>query len=258
MLNPDNFQIYGEYFNFFPPNHIPIFVNVSDVKNMIIGCSLNPQQSTSMLSILNNWRDVQNSSTNFINIDSGETWAGMELNTEGDVLIAAIQTAQGNNMQYLKMSAYDFSNGNISPIGQTPFTAPEFSSTQFMRKFKGYDIYALACNNNIAIIAFTGRDFYLLNLLKNLFRNMIFEIAIKGDYMIPVTIGANDNMRLIEFGRGSYLSLVERDKNKPNGLNTSRNNLMNGVFADHNIKKITTPNLGNYIKKINKKLILYY
>lgn len=221
-----------------------MFVNVSGKLNKIVGCSLNQQQSTSTISILDNWRDPENSTTNFINVSSGETWAGMELNTEGDVLISAIQTAQGGNSQFLKMGAYDFSSGKINPICQTPFTDPAFSTVQFMRKIKGYDIYAVACNNNIAIIAFTGSDFYLINLLRNLFRDMIFEIAIKGDYMIPVTIGQNDTMKLLQFGRGSYMSMVSRDLNKPNGLNTSRYGLMAGVFANQNIKKISTPPLG--------------
>lgn len=225
-----------------------MFVNVSGSENKMVGCSLNQQQSTSTLSILDNWKNPDNSTTNYINISSGETWAGMELNTTGDTLIAAIQTAEGQNAQYLKMGAYDFTRGQLVPICQTPFTDRALSTVQFMRKIKGYDIFAVACNNNIAIIAFTGRDFYLLNLLRNLYREMIFEIAIKGDYMIPVTIGENDRMKVIEFGKGSYTSLVEQDLNKPNSLNSSRYGLMSTVFADQAIKKISTPNLGKKIK----------
>lgn len=246
MMNPTNYEIFGEYFNFFPNNHTPMFVNVSGKMNKIIGCSLNEEESTSTISILDDWRNPSSSSTNFINVSKGETWAGMELNTEGDILIGAIQTAQGGNSQYLKMGAYDFSSGNLNPLSQTPFTEPEFSQVQFMRKVKGYDIFAVACDNNIAIIAFTGRDFYLINLLRNLYEGMIFEIAIKGDYMIPVTVEPNENMKVLEFGKGSYASMVNRDMNKPNRIDTSKYNLLAGVFANQNIKKISTPNLGKF------------
>ena len=119
MLNPQNFQIFSEFFNFFPKNHVPMFVNVSGKLNKIVGCSLNQQQSTSTISILDNWRDPENSTTNFINVSSGETWAGMELNTEGDVLISAIQTAQGGNSQFLKMGAYDFMDVVLHIVNQS-------------------------------------------------------------------------------------------------------------------------------------------
>jgi len=69
-----------------------------------------------------------------------------------------------------------------------------------MRKIKGYDIFVFACRNSIGIIGYHQGKFQVLNYIEAIYRDIIFEIAIYANFMIPVSNGQNEKLKIIEFG----------------------------------------------------------
>lgn len=78
-----------------------------------------------------------------------------------------------------------------------------------MRKIKGYDIFALACRNSIGIVGFHKGKFQVLNYIEAVYREIIFEIAIYANFMIPVSNGANEKLKVLEFGLDQLESMIK-------------------------------------------------
>lgn len=239
MLDNSSFEPLAEYSKFWPRGYIPMFINVSDSMNRIYGYSLNKKGG--ILTILSNFFQPKEHSLDYIKIPPDETWAGMEQSTDGKHLIVSVQSKVPNEPQYLKMIAYDSSNYNLQIVARKTFNSSQFTTVQFMRKVKGYDYYVVACRNSVAIFCFTGSDFILLNFLENLYRELIFEIILYGDYMIPVSNGKNEPIKIIQFNKSSYLSMIEDDKFKQDSVMNNKESLMNGVFVSQKVKKLDVP-----------------
>lgn len=101
-----------------------------------------------------------------------------------------------------------------------------------MRKVKGYDIFTLACRNSLAIIGFSKGKFIVLNYINALYKNLIFEIAIYGNFMIPVSNGKEENIKVIEFGNDQIQSMIKSKQFDPNGLMNKKGRLMANVFTN--------------------------
>ena len=127
-----------------------MFVAVSPSKGKLLGYSILKNQS--VLSVLHGPKNPSTAFTTNIKMIPNETWAGMDLNTKGDTIIAAVQTGtKTKNMdnRYMKLCAYsvpsDPKTMELTPIYAKVFDEPAFKKVQMLRKIKGYDIYILGC-----------------------------------------------------------------------------------------------------------------
>jgi hypothetical protein len=218
-----------------------MFINVSDSLSRIYGYSLSVKGG--ILTILSNFDSPSRTRTDYIKIPAFETWAGMEQTTDGSLLIVSVQSRQPGQPHFLKMIAYDARGNKLISVAKKTFNSPQFSKVQFMRKVKGYDYFVVACKNSLAIFCFTGKEFVLLNFLENLYRELIFEVCLHGNYMVPVSSGSDEPVKLIEFNRDSYLSLVRSDAFKQNNVRNNKNTLMEGVFVNQKVKKLKVPDM---------------
>lgn len=244
MIDNTTFEPLAEYNKFWPRGYIPMFINVSGSMNRIYGYSLSKKGG--ILTILDNFVEPKKSKTDYVKIPPDETWAGMEQSTDGDYIIVSVQSKVPKQPQYLKMIAYDASRLKLQPVAKKTFNSAQFTTVQFMRKVKGYDYFVVACRNSLAIFCFTGKDFILLNFLENLYRELIFEVIISGDYMIPVSNGKDEPIKIIEFNKTSYNSMIEIDKFKQNSVMNNKMNLMNGVFISQKVKKLDVPHQSKF------------
>lgn len=135
LLNNKTFVQNAEFPEFWPVGYTPMFLNVSPVRGKILGYSL--LKSKSVVSILHGPKQPSTAFTTHIPIHKSETWAGMELNTKGDIIIAAVQSGGekidnggGRSMQFTKMCAYSVPNDpqakELTPIFAKAFEQPEF------------------------------------------------------------------------------------------------------------------------------------
>lgn len=84
-----------------------MFVNVSPAKGKVLGYSL--KQNQSILTVLHGPKDPPTAFTSHIHMIPNETWAGMELTTKGDIIIATVQAgvrSKEKDDRYMKMCAY--------------------------------------------------------------------------------------------------------------------------------------------------------
>jgi hypothetical protein len=187
LLNHKTFKPIAEYRNFWPKGFTQMFMNICPPQKRILGYSLSVKGG--VFSILSNYTQPNSTRTDFIKIPASQTWAGMEQNNDATLTIVAVQNKLPEQPHYLSMMAYDTSNIKLNAISRQEFKDRRFKSVQFMRKIKGYDIFTLACRNSIAIIGYSKGKFEVLNYLNALYKNLIFEISIYGNYMIPVSNG---------------------------------------------------------------------
>ena len=246
MIDNTTYEPLAEYNKFWPRGFIPMFINVSGSMSRIYGYSLSKQGG--ILTILNNFIEPKNTTTDYLRIPPDETWAGMEQSTAGEYIIVSVQSKVPNQPQYLKMIAYNASRTKLSAVAKKTFNSSQFTTVQFMRKVKGYDYYVVACRKFFGIFFFSGGDFFFLNFFENLYRELIFEVVIHGDYMIPVSTGKDEPIKIIEFNKTSYNSLVENDKFKQNSVMNNKANLMNGVFGSQKVKKLDVPHQSNFLE----------
>jgi len=158
-------------------------------------------------------------------------------------MIIPVSVSSGQNQpKFLKMVAVDLSQNRMNPIAKQDFRDPAFKTIQFMRKIKGYDFYAVAANNNIGIFSYnqSTKNFALVNLMKNVYRNMIFEICMSGDYMIPMSTGKDETIKVIEFGKGSYNSMLKKDQISDN-LQHAKVALLGAIYANQKVRRLDTP-----------------
>lgn len=78
-----------------------------------------------------------------------------------------------------------------------------------MRKIKGYDIFVLGCKHSIGIIGFHKGKFEVLNFIEAIYKDIIFEIAIYGNFIIPVCNGNNEYVKVIEFGVDQLETMIK-------------------------------------------------
>lgn len=231
----------AEYRNFWPKDFTPMFLNVNPPQKKIIGYSLSLKGG--VVTILSNYPEPNNTQTDFIKIPASETWAGMELNTTATLSIVAVQSKIPDEPHYLQMMAYDTSNIKLNAICRQDFKDRRFQSVQFMRKVKGYDIFVLACRNSIGIMGFHKGKFQVLNYIEAIYRDIIFEIAIYANFMIPVSNGQNEKLKIIEFGLDQLESMIKSKQFDPNGLMNKKNRLLENVFVNQRVKKLKIPQL---------------
>ena len=220
-----------------------MFINVSGNMDRIYGYSLNRRGG--ILTVLSHFSNPELTRTDYIKIPQLETWAGMEQNTAGDLLIVSVQAR--SDPQYLNMIAYDVSNLSLKAVSKKMFNSSQFKIVQFMRKVKGYDYFMVACRNSIAVFCFTGKDFVLLNFMENLYIELIFEIMIFGNTIIPLSIGGEEPIKVIEFDKDGYgvggpkVDLAGRKANGPATGLSNKGDLMAGVFVSQKIRKMDVP-----------------
>jgi hypothetical protein len=250
LLNPNSYEVAGQYFNFWPKGYTPLFLAVSDSLNKVAGYSINQKQAS--LSLLSNFMNPSQSQTKKLPVGGGkQTWAGMEFTTDGRLLVVPVSVNPGQNSQkYLKMVAVDLSQNTIKPVANEDFKDSAFKIIQFFRKIKGHDFFALACNNHIAIFGFnySTMKFVLVNFLKNVYRNMVFEIGFSEDYMIPMSTGKDENIKLIEFGKSSHNSLLKQDQMN-DGVQKAKMAFIGSLYSKPRVQRLDTPSMGG-----NKKV----
>lgn len=231
LLNPQDLEVKAEYPNFWSPGYTPMFLNINETNDTIYGYSMS--NSDSMFTVLS----ISGSETTAksVNIPPEHKWAGMELSTDGKMMIIANACkrpkvdrarADGKKNEFVKMMAIDLENlDKIRTVCYKDFTKENFSAVQFMRKIKGHDLFIVACKGSLAVIQLKDKDsitrvtqgsriggsqvsqksnlekeFIVVNFFENLYNSYIFEVAIFGDWMVPVTIGANhEMMKMIKF-----------------------------------------------------------
>lgn len=112
-----------------------------------------------------------------------------------------------------------------------------------MRKVKGYDIYILACLNNLVFVAWTGSDFKVLNSIHDIYKGMIFDCISFGNLVIPVSTEPNDTIKVFTFDKHEFKMAIRSDKKDPNSLATSKLSLKKSTFLSQTVTKLATPEL---------------
>lgn len=72
----------------------------------------------------------------------------------------------------------------------------------------------------------------MLNYIEAVYRDIIFEIAIYANFMIPVSNGANEKLKVLEFGLDQLESMIKSKQFDPNGLMNKKNRLLDTVFVN--------------------------
>lgn len=248
ILNPTNFQQKAEFQQFWPNGYTPMFACASPIRNKILGYSIQNREST--LTVLHLGNSIQNSPISQIRMNPQETWVGMELTTQGDVLIAAVQTGRGSkNPQdaYMKLCAFNVPSNpqeqQLTMIFQKNFTQPAFKRVQMLKKIKGYDIYMLACSSNLAFIIWNGQDFVILNLIQNIYNGIIFDSVLCGNVVIPISTDNNDVIKVFSFNKQEFDSVVRADKSPENSQLASKIALKFSVLLNQSVTVLQAPYL---------------
>lgn len=247
-------------------------MTVNRLKNQIIGYSLSIENSN--LSILN--IKENKSKINVFTIAKNEKWAGMDMLTEDNLLIVASTLTSQDGDTTLSMQAYEILEENIDLVQKRNFNREEFNSTQFMRKFKGSDVFAVASKANIGIVSYKDDQFFLIKLFENVYENYIFEISIVGNLMIPVCLEEKFKVKVIELNLGageSYIgatfdSMAYGTSSETGNMDNVISNISNGTsykFDDVNdtyshlskilendpiVRKFQTPYMSNFFFEI--------
>lgn len=278
-----------------------MFLNINEKRDTIYGYSMSTNDSMfTVLNIKGNDTTVRS-----VNIPPEHKWAGMELTTDGRFMVIANACKRPKNErisgdskknEFVRMMAIDLNNSEkIKTVCSKDFTKGNFSAVQFMRKIKGYDYFVVACKGSLAVIHLKSKDsitmvsgrtglsgskslsnrggggdmeFIVLKFFENIYNSYIFEVAIFGDWMIPVTIGGNNEMikmiRLGENGNGSSLNNVAKHQfvqsfgnlgGIEKQINITENNLgysklQKLLFSEPVIKQLEAPKLPGF-KKIS-------
>jgi len=231
-----------------------MFLNICKKRKRIYGYSMS--HTDSMFTIL----AIQNSETHAktMNIPPEHKWAGME---------------GGKKKEFVRVMAFDLENDKISPVCHKDFSSYNFSAVQFMRKIKGYDYFVMACRGSLAIIQLkdldsitmsghkrqnSGRkgfesaskykkEFTVIKFFENLYDNYIFEVAIFGNYMVPVSLNnGEESIKVISFGKGSVPGtpgFIHQTQDSSVDLNSTHsvNSAMRAFAYEPIIKKMEAP-----------------
>ena len=158
-----------------------------------------------------------------LKIPKEQKWAGMELTTIGDLMIVAnaCKKSKPVKTEFMRMMALDLSSMKINPVCQRDFSSTNFSSVQFMRKIKGYDFFIVACKGSLGIVEFRNKEFTVLKFFENLYTNYIFEVAIFGNFMLPVSM-SDEPLKVIEFDCEPQLNGTANYSTKKSALSITR------------------------------------
>lgn len=239
LLDPKSLEVKAEYPNFWSPGYTPMFLNINETNDTIYGYSMS--NSDSMFTVLS----IRGSETTAksVNIPPEHKWAGMELSTDGRVMVIANACKRpktdrtrgdGKKNEFVKMMAIDLQNlDKIRTVCYKDFVNDNFCAVQFMRKIKGHDLFVVACKGSLAVLQLKGKDsisrinqrvglgssqvstkvnsdmeFVVVNFMENIYNSYIFEVAIFGNWIVPVAIGGNHEMlKLIKLDeRESHLA----------------------------------------------------
>jgi hypothetical protein len=279
LLNPETLEVEAEYPNFWSKGYTPMFLNICKKRKRIYGYSMS--HTDSMFTIL----AIQNSETHAktMNIPPEHKWAGMELSTDGNMMVIAnaCRVSDGSSSgkkEFVRVMAFDLENDQISPVCHKDFSSYNFSAVQFMRKIKGYDYFVMACRGSLAIIelknaqsismtsqaAFgSGRkpfeskeapkkEFSVVKCFENLYENYIFEVAIFGNFMIPVSLNnGEESIKVISFGKESVPGtpgFIHQTNDSSVELNSAKA-LQSGanIFGyEPSVSQIVTPKISNF------------
>lgn len=216
-----------------------MFVNTSKHLDRIYGYALN--KSGSVFCILCMDENKRERETKYINVPKDQKWAGMEMTTDGELMVVSNACKNSEGEETLKMMAIDLNNLKIRIKAERSFSSRNFNTVQFMKKIKGYDFFVVACKGSIGIVGFTGSDFVLLNLLENIYEKWIFEIAISKDFMIPLSVYDQDNIKVIQFNCDSYNSMLKKENWRESNTKRERLTRKMGPFGSQKVKKISAP-----------------
>jgi hypothetical protein len=194
-------------------------------------------------------------------IPKEQKWAGMELTTDEELMVIA-NTCYGNSKsgrsEFMRMMAVDLSNLKIVTVAQKDFTDKKMKSVQFMRKVKGYDYFLIACKGSVGIVELKGEQFNLLNFFEDLYKGYIFEVSIFENYILPVPLGDNEPLKMIEFGYESeedipttYPACVELDYQTGDIMDTY-SHLSQIIEKNPTVRKFQTPSMSKNQPKFKR------
>lgn len=244
LLDPKKFEIIKDFKKFWPPGYIAMRCCVSKDMTRIYGFSFN--ENDGIFSIVDIDKENETVRDKTIKIPKEQKWIGMEFSTAEDTLVIAnsfkVQDQQtGKTKGFLKMMAADLSSMKIKLVAQRDFTHKRFRTSQLFRKIKGYDYFVVASGSDLSIIAFTGNDFVLLSTLEKLYNDRIIDIAIFGNYMVPVAKSSGENVRLIEFKAGEQVSMIRERKMSSDPIGSRKSSLSKSVYAGQRVRRIKMP-----------------
>lgn len=244
LLDPKKFEIIKDFKKFWPPGYIAMRCCVSSDMSRIYGFSFN--ENDGIFSIIDIDQENQTVRDKTIKIPKEQKWIGMEFSTAEDTLIIAnsfkIHDQQtGKKKGFLKMMAADLSSMKIKLVAQRDFTHKRFRTSQLFRKIKGYDYFLVASGADLSIIAYTGNDFVLLSTIERLYRDRIIDVAIFGNYIVPVAKSSGENVRVVEFNAGEHNSMIRERKMSCGPISARKEDLNKSVFGGQNIRRIQMP-----------------
>ena len=239
ILNSKSYTRIQDFENFFPQDKVPMYICANETLTRIYGYSLG-KRDTSLIILSINVKKRELKKKELI-VPLKEKWVGLELNTKGNLLV----TASCIRNSHTKLLAIDTSDNTLVVRGSLDLREPEHKISQFLRKIKGYDYYVLACGKGICIFGLIGTRFLIFKNIKDIYLTWIVEVLILKNHFLPIPI-KNEKLKLIEFNKKSYNSLVKKELNS-SALSPSKSELIHSVYQGVEAKKIDIPKLSNFV-----------
>jgi len=178
-----------------------------------------------------------------IKIESSSQWAGMEMTTISNILVAAVLMNNGTTNQFLKLSAFSTVEPNLSKeYTGLVVKDPDMKNALLFRKVKGYDIFLTSSLSNILAAGFDGNTFYPLHKISNIYSSRITGLALHGDWILSFAKESDSNIKLIKLNIDDYSESVSKISSRLNSLIVSDRNEAD-IFAKCQIKSILIPKL---------------
>lgn len=95
--------------------------------------------------------------------------------------------------------AIDTTNNKINVIAQQDFDEVTFRGVQTSRKIKGFDIFCVCAGGNVNLILFEDMKFRNLLTVPNIYSDRIIDVAFHRNWLIPITAGKADFVKVIKF-----------------------------------------------------------
>ena len=168
----------------------------------VYGYSFNTSEG--VFTILDVNRQLKTVQTKIIKIPSDQKWVGLEMTTDGSLLIVTnafrkINPETGNSQHSLKMMAVDTTNNKVNVVSSQDFDEISFRGVQTSRKIKGYDIFCVCAAGNVNLIKFSNMKFSNILTVPNIYSDRIIDVAFYNNWLIPITSGKGDFVKVIKF-----------------------------------------------------------
>ena len=251
LLEPNSFSVIKDFKKFWPNGYIPMRCCINKDMSRIYGFSFSEKDG--IFTILDIDKQNQTIRDKTIKIPNEQKWIGMEMATSAELLIIAnsckiVDKISKKSKGFLKLMAVDLSTMKIKIVAHKDFKNPIYKTSQLFRKIKGYDYFVVASGPNLSIFGFDGKKFGLLNVVENVYKDRIIDIAIFDNYMVPIAktsgLGVDGNVKILEFNVSSYNSLVKLEESKFDDIGVKKESLVEGVFSEQVVKRISVPPLG--------------